>query len=209
MRRYQFRAFRKPRLVLHQMYGEETGKASKQKYFRVQQKCTQGLYLDKTATFHPKQRRKQSSNIILPSQYVFTLKFIVFILVVCTHLMSQVDYRNSMSQYSQNMSWFLTLSLLQLHCQVFQLTITTSLLWEFQEFSVVFQVVTCILLSFSTAVLSFQFCKSYSSLPAKKTRLIKSTWFRLYSVRIMNDDINENEQHESMIRKSLVVESEP
>ena len=58
MRRYQFRAFRKPRLVLHQMYGEETGKASKQKYFRVQQKCTQGLYLDKTATFHPKQRRK-------------------------------------------------------------------------------------------------------------------------------------------------------
>ena len=59
MRRYQFRAFRKPRLVLYQMYGEETGKASIQKcYFRVQQKCTQGLYLDKTATFHPKQRRK-------------------------------------------------------------------------------------------------------------------------------------------------------
>ena len=43
------------------------------------------------------------------------------------------------------MSWFPTLSLLQLDCQVFQLTITTSLLWEFQEFSVVFQVVTCIL----------------------------------------------------------------
>ena len=78
------------------------------------------------------------------------------------------------------MSWFPTLLLLQLDCQVFQLTITTSLLWEFQDFSVVFQVVTCILLSFSTALLSFQFCKSYSSLPAKKTRLIKSTWFRLY-----------------------------
>ena len=81
------------------------------------------------------------------------------------------------------MSCFLTLSLLQLDCKVFQLSITdtTSLLWEFQSF-VVFQVVTCILRSFSTAVLSFQFCKSYSSLPAKKARLLKLTWFRLYSV---------------------------
>ena len=33
MCRYQFRAFRKSRLVLYQMYGEKTGKASKQKYF--------------------------------------------------------------------------------------------------------------------------------------------------------------------------------